>query len=56
VRTLKPSSEQSVDDEDPDGDYVVDIKDRIAYLTEAGVEKVERRWGSTSFSTPTTPR
>jgi preprotein translocase subunit SecA len=45
VRTLKPSSEQSVDDEDPDGDYVVDIKDRIAYLTEAGVEKVERRLG-----------
>jgi len=41
VKKLKPSSEQSVDDEEPDGDYVVDIKDRVSYLTEAGVEKVE---------------
>ena len=47
VKTLKPSSEESVDDDEmePDGDYVVDIKDRIAYLTEAGVEKVERKLG-----------
>ncbi|GAB4520243.1 MAG: preprotein translocase subunit SecA [Anaerolineae bacterium] len=43
VKTLKPSSSESVDNEDPDGDYVLDIKDRVAYLTEAGVEKVERR-------------
>jgi preprotein translocase subunit SecA len=42
VRTLKPSSPDSVEAEEPDGDYVVDIKDRIAYLTEAGVEKAER--------------
>jgi preprotein translocase subunit SecA len=45
VRTLKPSSEQSIDDEMPDGDYVVDIKDRVVYLTEAGVEKVEQKLG-----------
>jgi preprotein translocase subunit SecA len=45
VRTLKPSSAESIENEEPDGDYVVDIKDRIAYLTEAGVEKVERRLG-----------
>ncbi len=45
VRTLKPSSPDSVEEEEPDGDYVVDIKDRVAYLTEAGVEKVERRLG-----------
>jgi preprotein translocase subunit SecA len=45
VKTLKRSSPQSVDDEEPDGDYVVDEKDRIAYLTEAGVEKVERKLG-----------
>jgi preprotein translocase subunit SecA len=42
VKKLKISSQQSVDDEEPDGDYVVDIKDRVAYLTEAGVEKVEK--------------
>jgi preprotein translocase subunit SecA len=41
VRKLKPSSQESVDNKAPDGDYVVDIKDRIAYLTEAGVEKME---------------
>src|SRR5262249_17262390 len=45
VKTLKPSSDQSIEDEEPDGDYVVDIKDRVAYLTEQGVEKVERRLG-----------
>jgi preprotein translocase subunit SecA len=45
VKKLKPSSEQSIEDEEPDGDYVVDIKDRVAYLTEAGVEKVEKQLG-----------
>jgi preprotein translocase subunit SecA len=45
VKTLKASSEQSVDDEEPDGDYVIDIKDRVAFLTEAGVEKIENRLG-----------
>ncbi|MEZ4670526.1 MAG: preprotein translocase subunit SecA [Anaerolineae bacterium] len=45
VKTLKASTPESVDAEDPDGDFVVDIKDRVAYLTEQGVEKVERRLG-----------
>ncbi|MDX1991343.1 MAG: preprotein translocase subunit SecA [bacterium] len=45
VRSLKPSSADSIDAEEPDGDYVVDIKDRVVYLTEAGVEKVERKLG-----------
>ncbi|MDM8531290.1 SEC-C metal-binding domain-containing protein [Anaerolineales bacterium HSG25] len=47
VRPLKASSVESVDDEDaePDGDYVVDNKARIAYLTEQGVEKIERVLG-----------
>jgi preprotein translocase subunit SecA len=45
VRTLKPSSQQSIDDKAPDGDYVVEEKDRVSYLTEAGVEKVERAMG-----------
>lgn len=45
VKTLKPSSPESVDEEEPDGDYVVDEKDRVAFLTEAGVEKVEKKMG-----------
>jgi preprotein translocase subunit SecA len=45
VKTLKPSSAESIEDENPDGDYVMDIKDRVVYLTEAGVEKVERQLG-----------
>jgi preprotein translocase subunit SecA len=52
VRTLKPSSDQSVTDKDPDGDYVVDIKDRVSYLTEAGIEKVERKLGLESLFHP----
>ena len=45
VRLLRPSSEDSVEAEAPDGDYIVDVKDRVAWLTEAGVEKVEKRLG-----------
>jgi preprotein translocase subunit SecA len=45
VRRLKRSSESSVEDEAPDGDYVVDIKDRISFLTEGGVERVEKILG-----------
>jgi preprotein translocase subunit SecA len=41
VKKLTQSSEQSVEDEEPDGDYVIDIKDRVVYLTEFGVEKVQ---------------
>lgn len=44
VRQLKPSSPESTEGKDarPDGDFVIDLKDRVAYLTEAGIEKVER--------------
>ncbi len=42
VRGLRPSSEQSVEIEDPDGDYVFDEKTRNVTLTEDGLEKVER--------------
>ncbi len=45
VKKLHGSSEQSVEDDEPDGDYVVDIKDRVAFLTEQGVEKIERGLG-----------
>ena len=42
VKRLKPSSEESVEDDEPDGDYIVDEKDKVAFLTDEGVEKVER--------------
>lgn len=45
VKRLKVSSEESVENEDPDGDFVIDIKDRISYLTEQGVERVEGMLG-----------
>ncbi|MCB9456755.1 MAG: preprotein translocase subunit SecA [Anaerolineaceae bacterium] len=45
VKRLKRSSDDSVEAEEPDGDYVVDEKDRIAFLTEQGVEKIERQLG-----------
>ncbi|MHB8624919.1 MAG: preprotein translocase subunit SecA [Aggregatilineales bacterium] len=41
VKKLTPSSDQSVEDEEPDGDYVEDPKLRTVYLTESGVEKIE---------------
>ncbi|MBK8026604.1 MAG: preprotein translocase subunit SecA [Chloroflexi bacterium] len=54
VRTLKQSSPQSVDDDDvePDGDYVIDIKDRVVYLTDAGTERIERALGVDGLYTP----
>ncbi|MDE2853900.1 MAG: preprotein translocase subunit SecA [Chloroflexota bacterium] len=45
VKRLKKSSEDSVEAEEPDGDFVLDIGDRIVYLTEGGVEKVEKALG-----------
>ncbi len=45
VRPLKRSSDQSVEEEAPDADYVVDEKSRIVYLTERGIEKIERMLG-----------
>lgn len=45
VKKLKPSSDESITNEDPDGDYVIDLKDRVSYLTEQGIEKIERWMG-----------
>jgi preprotein translocase subunit SecA len=41
VRHLRPSSPQSVEAEEPDGDYVLEEKTRIVTLTDQGVERVE---------------
>ncbi|MEM7028907.1 MAG: SEC-C metal-binding domain-containing protein [Chloroflexota bacterium] len=45
VRPLQGSSEQSIEDKEPDGDFVVDEKTRNSYLTEQGIDKVERALG-----------
>lgn len=45
VKHLKRSSDESVHNEAPDGDFVVDEKDRIVFLTEAGVERIEQMLG-----------
>jgi preprotein translocase subunit SecA len=45
VRQLKPSSSQSIEDKEPDGDFAVDEKSRVVTLTEGGVEKVEHVLG-----------
>jgi preprotein translocase subunit SecA len=43
VRSLKPSSRESIDREEPDGDYVEELQHRSVYLTERGIEKIERK-------------
>ena len=52
VKRLRKSSEDSVEEETPDGDYVLDIGDRIVYLTELGVEKVENALGVSQLYHP----
>jgi preprotein translocase subunit SecA len=42
VRRLRPSSPESVEQDTPDGDYVLDERTRIVTLTEQGVERVEQ--------------
>ncbi len=41
VRRLRPSSRESVEREQPDGDYVLDERTKTVTLTEQGVERVE---------------
>ncbi|MBX3063949.1 MAG: preprotein translocase subunit SecA [Anaerolineae bacterium] len=42
VRGLKPSKHDLAKDEEPDGDYVEDLQSRSVYLSESGIEKIER--------------
>nr|HID14662.1 preprotein translocase subunit SecA [Anaerolineae bacterium] len=42
VRRLRPSSPESVEREEPDGDYVLEERTQIVTLTEQGVERVEQ--------------
>ena len=37
-----------------DGDYMVDEKDRLATLTEEGIERIEDGWASTTCTSPST--
>jgi preprotein translocase subunit SecA len=50
VQQLRPST--NPDDEEPDGDYVIDEKSRIVTLTESGIEKVERALGIDNLYSP----
>ncbi|MBN1679461.1 MAG: preprotein translocase subunit SecA [Anaerolineae bacterium] len=43
VKPLLPSSDDSIELEEPDGDYVVEARHRSVYLTEQGVEKIEHK-------------
>ena len=45
VRILKPSSEESIEAEDPDGDYVYELRTRNVYLTEQGIVKIQNSLG-----------
>jgi len=41
VRQLRPSSQESVEAENPDGDYVYELRSRNVYLTEQGIERIQ---------------
>ena len=57
VKRLKGSSEDSVEAEEPDGDYVLDIGDRIVYLDRSRASrKVENALGRRSNSIIRTTR
>ena len=45
VRSLKPSSEKSIEAESPDGDYVYELRTRNVFLTEVGIVKVQSTLG-----------
>jgi preprotein translocase subunit SecA len=42
IPRLHPSTSESVEREEPDGDYVLDERTQVVTLTEQGVERVER--------------
>ncbi len=42
VRRLRPSSPESVERDEPDGDYVLEERTQIVTLTEQGIERVEQ--------------
>ncbi len=50
VRRLKPTTND--DEDNPNGDYVVDLKSRGATLTEAGIEKIEKWLGIDNLYDP----
>jgi len=42
VRHLRPSSPESVEAKDPDGDYVLDERTQVVTLTDSGVQRIEQ--------------
>jgi preprotein translocase subunit SecA len=52
VRHLRPSSEASVETDEPDGDYVYELRTRNVYLTEQGIEKIQSAMGVDNLYAP----
>ncbi len=52
VRPLRPSSEESIEAESPDGDYVLEVRTRNIYLTERGIEKIQSAIGVENLYDP----
>ncbi len=45
VRSLHPSGEDSITSENPDGDYVYELRSRNVFLTERGIVKIQSALG-----------
>jgi preprotein translocase subunit SecA len=45
VRHLSPSSEESIESEEPDGDYIYELRTRNVYLTEKGIIAMQTAMG-----------
>jgi preprotein translocase subunit SecA len=52
VRQLQPSSEDSVEAEEPDGDYIYELRTRNVFLTERGIEKMQAALGVDNLYAP----
>jgi preprotein translocase subunit SecA len=52
VRHLQPSSEASVEQDEPDGDYVYELRTRNVFLTERGIEKMQAALGIDNLYAP----
>ncbi len=52
VRPLRPSSEASIEAEEPDGDYVLEMRTRNVYLTEQGILRIQSVLGVDNLFSP----
>ena len=52
VRHLEPSSEESVEANEPDGDYIYELRTRNVYLTDRGIVKIQSALGIDNLYDP----